>query len=126
MEWFNIGILAGMLFCAINLGAGILIGRIPSDKRINNTIGKNMDERADVSNNSDISDICNGDRNRSSNSTNNQRMDNEREITKYVDGKITNEYSKVVLEIMLIMMKNTLSATEKDAIQCAIDVLKLN
>lgn len=126
MEWFNIGALAGMLFCAINLGAGILIGRISSDKRVDNTIDKNMDERVDVSNNSDISDICNGDRSRSSNSTNNQRMDNEKEITTYVDGKITNEYSKAVLEVMLIMMKNTLSVTEKDAIRCAIDVLKLN
>lgn len=110
------------IMCVCLVAIGYIIGREVND----DVIDKNMDERADVSNSSDISDICNGDRSRSSNSTNNQRMDNEKEITTYVDGKITNEYSKAVLEVMLIMMKNTLSTTEKDAIQCAIDVLKLN
>ena len=110
------------IMCVCLVAIGYIVGREVND----NIIDKNMDERADVSNSSDISDIHNRDGDRSGNSTSNQRMDKEREIIKYKDGKITNEYSKTVLEIMLIIMKNILSETEKDAIQCAINVLDYN
>lgn len=110
------------IMCVCLVAIGYIVGREVND----NVIDKNMDERADVSNNSELSDTHNRDRRGSGNSTSNQRMDKGREIIKYKDGKITNEYSKAVLEIMLIIMKNTLSTTEKDAIQCAIDLLNCN
>ena len=104
------------IMCVCLVAIGYIVGREVND----NVIDKNMDERADVSNNSELSDTHNRDRRGSGNSTSNQRMDKGREIIKYKDGKITNEYSKVVLETMLIMMKNILSETEKDAIEDAI------
>lgn len=104
------------IMCVCLVAIGYIVGREVND----DVIDKNMDERADVSNSSELSDTHNRDRSRSSNSTSNQRMDNEKEIIKYKDGKITNEYSKSVLETMLIMMKNILSETEKDAIEDAI------
>lgn len=107
------------IMCVCLVAIGYIVGREIND----DVVDKNMDERADVSNSSELSDICNRDRRRSGNSTSNQRMDDEKEIIKYKDGKITNEYSKAVLETMLIIMKNILSETEKDAIQCAIDIL---
>ena len=107
------------IMCVCLVAMGYIIGREVND----DVVDKNMDERADVSNSSELSDTHNRDRRGSGNSTSNQRMDDEKEIIKYKDGKITNEYSKAVLETMLIIMKNILSETEKNAIQCAIDIL---
>jgi len=117
--WLFAGLM-GMWFSATFLGIGILIGRGLHDKGNDNVNNKNMAERQPVLDSSSLSDVRDRNSSRSSNSTSNQRMDKEREIIKYKDGKITNEYSKAVLETMLIMMKNILSETEKDAIDDAI------
>lgn len=123
--WLFAGVM-GMWFCAVFLGIGIIVGRSIHGKGSNNTNNQGVDERQPVLDSNNVLGIWNGDSGRSDNSVDTERVDDEKEIIKYKDGKITNEYSRIVLEIMLIMMKNTLSATEKDAIQCAIDVLKLN
>ena len=109
MEMFCFGLMGGMILAVIFIAGGALYAR-------------NTEKSNDVDSDIRVYVPCR-DRDRSGYQRDNPQMDEEREIIKYKDGKITNEYSKVVLEIMLIMMKNTLSTTEKDAIQCAINVL---
>lgn len=115
MELFYFGILAGMIIAVIFIGGGAIYA-----KRNDN---QSMDERTNVSNNSKLSNVCNGDRCRSCNSTDNEQSANQEVDFLYIDGKITDEYAASVLDTMLFLMK-TLSQTEKDSIERGIEILR--
>ena len=115
MELFYFGILCGMIVAIIFISGGAIYAK--------HNDNQSMDERTNVSNNSKLSDVCNGDRCRSCNSTDNEQSVNQKIDFLYIDGKITDEYAASVLEAMLFFMK-TLSRTEKDSIERGIEVLR--
>lgn len=115
MELFYFGILCGMIVAVIFIGGGVVYAKCNDNQ--------SMDERTNVSNNSMLSDVCNGDRCRSCSTADNEQFTEQEVNSLYIDGKITDGYAASVLDTMLFLTK-TLSQTEKDSIERGIEVLR--
>lgn len=91
------------IMCVCLVAIGYIVGREVSDN--DNVVNKNMDERADVSNSSELSDAFNRDRRRSGNNGCNQSVEEVISVldTLYVGASSTEkaalDYSKECIDI---------------------------
>ena len=104
---FCITLTALMAMCLVVVG--MLIGRSQYDKGTDNVDNKSMDERTDVSDSNNVSDVCGRDRCRSGDNGCLERMDAETAIN--------------ALSVMRMSVKY--SETEKAAIEYAMECIEI-